>query len=215
MIHLGPPILCASLRHVAVADEEMSRAPGDFLSLSLFLSFFFLPFPSGARCRLGAKLALSSVFSLPLVALATYLLWQLIYFVIVAVFRKKVIEQRNYPTSFSYLVKSQRKKPGLISKICSVFGSRYRFAVFMFLQFVYATVTILPTKLLWDYPALHELFLGAMTTISVWNAANFYIEIFSIRYATEVGHPGTANTEKRHSFSKEKAEEETVASAGS
>lgn len=172
LIHLGPPILCASLRHVAVAEEQMHRAPG-------------------SRCLQGAKFEIRSVFALPLVALVTYVIWQLLYLIIVVVFRKKkkVIEQRNYATSFSYLYNrsaKNKKRPGLVSRVCGVFGSKYRFAVYTFLQFLYAIVTILPTKLLWDYPAVHELFLGGMTTISVWNAANFYIEIFSKRYATEV-----------------------------
>lgn len=143
------------------------------------------------------------MFALPLVALATYIVWQLLYLVIVVVFRKKVIEQRNYATSYSYLCSKSKKRPGLISRVCGVFGQKYRFAVYTALQFLYAIVTILPTRLLWDYPALHELFLGGMTTISVWNAANFYIEIFSKRYAIEV-HESEAAKDAKEEAEKEK-----------
>ncbi len=173
MIHLGPPILCAALRHVAVQED-------------LVIS----------KAHVGAKFKLTSWWALPLTALITYVIWQLFYLIIVSVFRKKVIEQRNYATSFSYLCrpKAPNQRPGFIARSCNVMGPKYRFLMFTLLQFVYALVTIIPTKILWDYPSIHELFLATMTTVSVWNAANFYIEIFSKRYIIEIqdGHLETA-----------------------
>jgi len=47
---------------------------------------------------------------------------------------------------------------------------------------VFATLTILPTRLMYEHFWINLLFVAAMITMALWNGANFYIEVFSRKY---------------------------------
>ncbi|KAI9497824.1 hypothetical protein BDB00DRAFT_802059 [Zychaea mexicana] len=115
-----------------------------------------------------------------------YSIWQALYFVFIMVRRREKVESGLRVTSYSWLLDDSHGQRGLIQKASFIFGARYKMYMFMFLQFLYNTVTTIPTYFLYKSFWLHTLFLMAMFTASIFNGASFYIEVFSRRYVVEV-----------------------------
>ncbi|POW08739.1 hypothetical protein PSHT_09431 [Puccinia striiformis] len=94
--------------------------------------------------------------------------------------------QGGRPTSFTYLLNS---KTGLISKLLRSVRPAWRANGFMIAQYIYTIVTMLPA-LLWFYQSkvLSGLFLWLMFSVSVWNGASFYMEVFGRRFEKELNN---------------------------
>ncbi|SAL96569.1 hypothetical protein [Absidia glauca] len=115
-----------------------------------------------------------------------YLIWQALYFVFIMVKRREKIEAGLRVTSYSWLLNDTASKKSLIQKAAYVCGPAHKAKMFMLLQLVYNLVTTIPTYFMFKYFWLHTLFLCAMFGASVWNGANYYIEVFSRRYLLEI-----------------------------
>ncbi|KAI8375851.1 hypothetical protein BD560DRAFT_392098 [Blakeslea trispora] len=115
-----------------------------------------------------------------------YAIWQSLYYLFIMVRRKDKVESGLRLTSYSWLLDDSHGRKGFIQKAAFVFGPRYKLEMFMLLQLVYNIVTSLPTYFLFRSFWLHTTFLVAMFAVSVWNGANYYIEVFSRRYILEI-----------------------------
>lgn len=115
-----------------------------------------------------------------------YIIWQTMYYKYVIVARAQKIAKEGRPTSFTYLLNS---KTGLISKLLRSVRPHWRANSFMFAQYIYTIVTMLPA-LLWFYQSkvLSGLFLWLMFSVSVWNGASFYMEVFGRRFEKELNN---------------------------
>ena len=69
-----------------------------------------------------------------------------------------------------------------VYKILNKYAERYQLFIFMALQFFYHMVTIIPVKLMYDYPKLHYAVMIYVFVQCVHNGSNFYIEKFSSSY---------------------------------
>jgi len=114
--------------------------------------------------------------------LLVYCFWQLLYYIKVEVFdRHKFKKDPEYMTSYLWLT-SDKQNRSLIYKLSNIYGKKYQMWWFGVWQLIYTFLTILPVKLFYTNFWAHTIFLIAMITISSWNGASFYIEVFSIRY---------------------------------
>ncbi|MBW0545762.1 hypothetical protein O181_085477 [Austropuccinia psidii MF-1] len=142
-------------------------------------------YPNASR-RYPALIGLESIsLSRTLIICSTiYITWQTLYYRFVIVARAQKIAQEGRPTSFTYLLNS---KTGLISKLLRSVKPEWRANGFMIAQFIYTLVTMLPS-LLWFYQSktLSGLFLWFMFSVSVWNGASFYMEVFGRRFEKEL-----------------------------
>ncbi|KAG0146851.1 hypothetical protein CROQUDRAFT_106857 [Cronartium quercuum f. sp. fusiforme G11] len=113
-----------------------------------------------------------------------HIVWQTLYYRYVIIARAKKIEAGGRPTSFTYLLNS---KSGLISKLLKSIKPENRANSFMISQYFYTLLTILPS-LLWFFNSktLSGLFLWIMFSVSVWNGASFYMEVFGRRFEKEL-----------------------------
>ncbi|KAI8331542.1 hypothetical protein BC941DRAFT_438663 [Chlamydoabsidia padenii] len=125
-----------------------------------------------------------------------YLIWQGLYFVFIMVKRREKIEAGLRVTSYSWLLNDTTSKKSLIQKAAYVCGPAHKAKMFMLLQLVYNLVTSIPTYFMFKYFWLHTLFLCAMFGASVWNGANYYIEVFSRRYLMEIEQALTKKKKK-------------------
>ncbi|CAO3653080.1 unnamed protein product [Cunninghamella blakesleeana] len=115
-----------------------------------------------------------------------YLIWQSLYFVFIMVKRREKVESGLRVTSYSWLLnETGAKKKSFIQKAAFIFGPKYKAYMFMLLQLIYNIVTTIPTYFMFQYFWLHSIFLCTMFGCSVWNGANYYIEVFSRRYQIE------------------------------
>ena len=74
----------------------------------------------------------------------------------------------------------------MLYRFLSLCGPRLRRIMFSFWYIIFAALTILPTFLYYRYFWLHVSFVIAIILTSMWNGANFYIEVFSRRYEGNV-----------------------------
>ncbi|GAN06330.1 integral to membrane protein [Mucor ambiguus] len=115
-----------------------------------------------------------------------YGIWQSLYYLFIMVGRRDKVESGLRLTSYSWLLDDTHGKKGFIQKMAFMFGPKWKSEMFMFLQLVYNIATSIPTFFLFKYFWLHTTFLIAMFAVSVWNGANYYIEVFSRRYISEI-----------------------------
>ncbi|KAG1137792.1 hypothetical protein G6F37_000253 [Rhizopus arrhizus] len=117
---------------------------------------------------------------------AAYALWQTLYYLFIMVGRRDKVESGIRLTSYSWLLNDPHGKKGFIQRSAFLFGEKYKLEMFMLLQLIYNVVTSLPTLYLYQHFWLHTAFLICMYAVSVWNGANYYIEVFSRRYINEL-----------------------------
>ncbi|KAM9981341.1 hypothetical protein ACTFIY_003657 [Dictyostelium cf. discoideum] len=116
-----------------------------------------------------------------------YSIWQLVYFFWVGKFKKDIIKENNYTTSLSFLSTiKEGKKGSLISRYLNFAKPNHRLFFFIFSQFTYTFLTILPCWLYYKYQVIHSLYLIFVVTVCLWNGANFYIEYFSSNYVAQM-----------------------------
>jgi len=64
---------------------------------------------------------------------------------------------------------------------------------FILLQFVYTILTLIPVWFYFSCFWLHTIFLASVLLVSVWNGANFYIDVFSKRYIQSIAESVTTS----------------------
>jgi hypothetical protein len=173
-LHVFPPLLTYCWRWHATPSE-----------LALLC-------PNGAG---NCNLDFSSYLLFPLVG---YLIWQALYLVKTEVVdRHELIADPGMWTSSRWLTQRPNAMRSLALVVCkklSVLGKDETFdsehwktkIVFIIAQLTYTVVTILPTKFLWESQTLHVGFLMICLLASIWNGAQFYIDVFASTYQAKL-----------------------------
>jgi len=58
---------------------------------------------------------------------------------------------------------------------------RYSFALYSTFNGLYCVCSLISTMLLYQYFVVHSLYVILISLIVVWNAAVFYVDVFSVR----------------------------------
>lgn len=111
-------------------------------------------------------------------ALPFYFIWQIAYFVKVELLSRQKIQHKDYMTSRRWLSNNSVFQ----SLVKNVRSDMFKAFLFMAMSFLYAVLTSIPTKLLFDSEMLHMAFLISCFVASAWNGGTFYIEVFSRKY---------------------------------
>ncbi|KAI0299409.1 hypothetical protein B0F90DRAFT_1810670 [Multifurca ochricompacta] len=106
-----------------------------------------------------------------------YLVWQLLYWKLVYVDRRKKVESGQRTTSLYWII----NKPGLIGSLLSKFQPEDRALYFMLGQF-----DVPPVFVLYDSPFWSGAYLLFILSVSVWNGGGFYIEVFGRKFEREL-----------------------------
>ncbi|KAI8075055.1 hypothetical protein BC940DRAFT_287319 [Gongronella butleri] len=117
---------------------------------------------------------------------AAYLVWQTLYYIFIMVRRREKVESGLRVTSYSWLLNDKAAKKSLLQRVAYAFGPQYKAYMFMLIQLIYNILTSIPTYFLFKSFALHSAFLCVMFAASVWNGANYYIDVFSRRYQVDM-----------------------------
>ncbi|GBG25612.1 Membrane transporter, putative [Hondaea fermentalgiana] len=90
-----------------------------------------------------------------------------------------VYVDQEYMTLFRWNV---MKGEGFSYRMLNAFGPNYRLVMWMVLNMMFATFTVIPCYIWykWKYPNL--VFACYVFARATWNGANFYVEVFSRRY---------------------------------
>lgn len=112
-----------------------------------------------------------------------YAFWQLSYHFLITVRRRDKIAAGR-PTSFTWLRKSYAKT--WIGKIVLSLPDFLQEPAFMFIQYSYAVLTMLPCPVWFWYRWPSGIFLAVVFIWSVYNGATYYIDVFGNRFQKEL-----------------------------
>jgi len=109
--------------------------------------------------------------------------WQLSYHFFITVRRREKIAAGR-PTSFTWLRRSYSKT--WIGKGVIALPEALQEPAFMLIQYSYAILTIIPCPIWFWYRWASGTFLMVVFSWSVWNGANYYMDIFGKRFQKEL-----------------------------
>lgn len=112
-----------------------------------------------------------------------YAVWQLAYHVFISIRRRDKIAAGR-PTSFTWLRKSFGGT--WLGKLVLSLPDSMQEGAYMFIQYGYALLTMLPCPLWFWSRWASGLFLASVFTWSVWNGATYYIDVFGVRFQREL-----------------------------
>ena len=124
-----------------------------------------------------------SLAGMMLWASVPYMVWQFFYHAFITVRRREKIAAGR-PTSFTYLRKSYSST--WIGKAVLSLPTPFQETAFMFIQYSYAILTMMPCPI-WLYSRrASAAFLTILFAWSVYRGATYYIEIFGQRFRNEL-----------------------------
>lgn len=112
-----------------------------------------------------------------------YAIWQLSYHFLITI-RKRAKIAAGRPTSFTWLRRSYRGN--FLGKFVLSFPESLQEVVFMFIQYSYALLTMLPCPIWFWYRWASAGFMMLVFSWASWNGANYYIEVFGKRMEKEL-----------------------------
>ena len=68
-----------------------------------------------------------------------------------------------------------------ISVVCVFVCDRYSFLMYTTYNWLYCVGSLISTMLLYQYFIIHSLYIIVISLVVVWNAAVFYVDVFSVR----------------------------------
>lgn len=131
----------------------------------------------------GSPTAYANIVSMLAWSTIPYAVWQLSYYFFITVRRREKIAAGR-PTSFTWLRKSYSNS--WIGRIVLSLPDSLQEPAFMFIQYVYAVLTMLPCPL-WFYSRwASATFLMVVFVWSVYNGSTYYIDVFGKRFQKEL-----------------------------
>lgn len=128
-----------------------------------------------------------------------YLFWQTLYFIKTEIVDKKMLDNRpELLTSLRWISMDQKNtmtrfvlsmcKRFFIVKQHELFDPRTVKTKMIFIasQFIYTTITFIPAYFLYNHQFGNLIYIGFIFTVSIFNGASYYIEIFSSRYQNQL-----------------------------
>ncbi|KAJ9612434.1 hypothetical protein H2200_004031 [Cladophialophora chaetospira] len=166
-IHIMPPVALHCMVHLTPA------------------SFLLTRFPAVHTIKYSLKGSPEhySLWAMLIWATVPYAVWQLSYHFFITVRRKEKIAAGR-PTSFTWLRKSYAKTT--IGKFVNSLPTYLQEPAFMGIQYSYAILTIIPCPLWFWYRWASAGFLLTVFSWSVWNGANYYMDVFGKRFQKEL-----------------------------
>lgn len=167
-IHIMP---CATLHcivHLYPPDQQAIRFPAIF---------------NVRNSAPGSPAAYGNLFSMLAWSSLPYALWQLVYYVFITVRRRDKIAAGR-PTSFTWLRKSYSK--AWLGRLVLSLPNALQEPAFMFIQYSYAVLTMLPCPIWFWYQHASSAFLMVVFTWSVYNGSTYYIDVFGKRFQKEL-----------------------------
>jgi len=166
-IHIMPPAVLHCLVHLTPADILQTRFP----------AIYNIKYSAPSSPEHYSLLAMLIWATLP------YALWQLSYHFLITVRRRDQIAAGR-PTSFTWLRKSYAKT--WIGKVVLALPNALQEPAFMLIQYSYAILTIIPCPIWFWYRWASATFLMVVFSWSIWNGANYYMDIFGKKFQKEL-----------------------------
>jgi hypothetical protein len=112
-----------------------------------------------------------------------YAIWQLSYHIFITVRRAEKIAAGR-PTSFTWLRRSYAKT--WIGRFVLSLPEALQEVTFMMIQYLYALLTMIPCPIWFWYRWFSAAFMTVMFIWSIYNGAQYYIDVFGKRFQKEL-----------------------------
>ncbi|KAF2756311.1 hypothetical protein EJ05DRAFT_477483, partial [Pseudovirgaria hyperparasitica] len=166
-IHIMPPVALHCIVHLIPKELQRTRFPA--VHTILYSS------PKSPEHY--------TLYQMMLWATLPYAVWQLSYHFFITVRRREKI-QAGRPTSFTWLRKSYA--PTMIGKFVLSLPEFLQEPAFMCIQYSYALLTMVPAPLWFWNRWASATFLFVVFVWSIYNGANYYIDVFGTRFQREL-----------------------------
>lgn len=166
-IHVMPPVALHCIVHLTSKEFLRERFPAVY-------TIKYSAAGSPEHYSLWAMLGWATI---------PYAVWQLSYHFFITVRRREKIAAGR-PTSFTWLRRSYAKT--WIGKFVISLPDPLQEPAFMLIQYCYALLTIIPCPLWFWYRWASATFLLVVFGWSVWNGANYYMDVFGKRFQKEL-----------------------------
>lgn len=100
-----------------------------------------------------------------------YVGWAFLYYLKIFVVSSGKIKARSYETIYGYMTGEDQ----LSGRVVRKFPTRWQPPMFMVFHFCLVVTSILPAPLWWNNFTAHSVLVAAITGISMWNGASFYL----------------------------------------
>ena len=166
-IHIMPPVTLHCMVHISSLEWQRDHFPAIY----------------AIRTSSPDSHEHYGLWSMALWASVPYAVWQLGYHFLITVRRREKIAAGR-PTSFTWLRKSYSKTA--IGRVVLSLPDALQEPAFMFIQYAYAMLTMIPCPLWFWYRWFSATFLLVVFVWSVYNGATFYIDVFGKRFQNEL-----------------------------
>lgn len=123
-------------------------------------------------------------YTMILTSAVPYIAWQAAYYKFISIDRRSKIESGQRQNSFHYMLNDKR---GPIGKLLQGITPGHRELWFIFAQFIYSCIFMLPPAAWFIHsPLASAAFLIIIFTVSAWNGATFYVEVFGRKFEREL-----------------------------
>jgi hypothetical protein len=109
-----------------------------------------------------------------------YFIWLFFYVIVVLIWRKKHIEERNYETSVQWM--TQKSKQGFVYRLSRQFGESYVKHIYFVLQSVYTLLSIFSTYFSYHWKEYNMFLFTFVVAVACYNGATFYVDVFGHNY---------------------------------
>ncbi|RCI13720.1 hypothetical protein L249_8153 [Ophiocordyceps polyrhachis-furcata BCC 54312] len=167
-IHIMPCATLHCLVHLLPSEQQEQRFP------AIWTVKNSTPGSPTAYANMSSMLAWSTI---------PYAFWQLSYYFLITVRRRDKIAAGR-PTSFTWLRRSYAQT--WIGKLVMSLPDRLHEPVFMFIQYSYAVLTMLPCPLWFANRRASAIFLFVLFAWSIYNGSTYYIDVFGKRFQKEL-----------------------------
>ncbi|KAK9841696.1 hypothetical protein WJX74_010260 [Apatococcus lobatus] len=134
----------------------------------------------------------ASFLEIALLPMIPYLIWAVLYYIKIFMVSSEKIQKRGYETLFRYCTENRKSA---VSKFVARYPTKYQPLAYMGLHLTLTAATFAVAKIWWNYYHAHTFFLVFVLSMSSWNGASFYFDVFAHRYLAQLGIP--ARTPKR------------------
>jgi len=174
---LGPLLLKIPFFEHGMVFHSLERISTNFMHLSPAIAFWTL------RMTNYVQISPLSIFEYILYSLGGYLIWLITYYVTVLILAYDRCKKYGHQTAYTRIMNN---KHYFSYRFCGYFGEKYSKLMYCLGHAIFTLITIVLSYIALNFEAIHCIYVVGILIISLWKAANYYMDVFVKHYEVEV-----------------------------
>ncbi|DBA97222.1 TPA: hypothetical protein ACH3X1_014972 [Trebouxia sp. C0004] len=126
----------------------------------------------------------ASWWDIGVLSMGSYMIWVVLYYIKVFVLSQDNVKNKGYVTLFQYMTKN---KKSLFARVVMSAPEVLQPVVYMGIHVVLCWLATMTAMIWWHSKTAHTLFLIFCASVSAWNGATYYFDIFARKYIQSLG----------------------------